>query len=314
MASTLSGNSGQANATQPEPPNPPPHLAEYVGDRNRPDPVSSYLGAGRALREEILSMLPADWAWEGRKVLDFGCGSGRVLRHFLQEGQVAEIYGCDIHAESINWGKANLCPPLHMFRSEERPPLPLRDGELDLIWTMSVFTHLTDTWSAWLLELHRLLKPDGLLIASFMGEGMSEILANEPWDESRVGMNVLGPGMAWEAGGPMVLQSPWWIEAHWGRAFEILSLRPTGLIGTGQGVVVMRKRDVSLTVEDLERLEPDEPREVLALAHSVKQLQKESIQLNRALDHYAELARRRDYRTRSKNVIRRTLGRLKRRS
>jgi hypothetical protein len=71
---------------------------------------------------------------------------------------------------------------------------------------------------------------------------------------------------------------------------------------------------VSLTVEDLERLEPDEPREVLALAHSVKQLQKESIQLNRALDHYAELARRRDYRTRSKNVIRRTLGRLKRRS
>ena len=57
-------------------------------------------------------------------MLDFGCGSGRVLRHFLQEAQAAEIYGCDIHAESINWGKANLCPPLHMFQSEERPPLP----------------------------------------------------------------------------------------------------------------------------------------------------------------------------------------------
>ena len=182
-----------------------------------------------------------------------------------------------------------------MFQSEERPPLPLRDEQLDLIWTLSVFTHLTGTWSAWLLELHRILKPNGLLIASFMGEGMSEILANEPWDESRIGMNVLGPGMGWEAGGPMVLHSPWWIEAHWGRAFEILSVRPTGLIGTGQGVVVMRKRDVTLTIADLERLEADEPREVTALAHSVKQLQKESIELNRARDHYAELARLRDY-------------------
>ena len=313
MASTLTGNSAQGKAALPEPPPPPPHLAEYVGDRNRPDPVSSYLGAGRALRDEILSLLPADWDWEGRKVLDFGCGSGRVLRNFLQEAQVAEIFGCDIHAESINWGKANLCPPLHMFQSDERPPLPFRDEQLDLIWTMSVFTHLTDTWSAWLLELHRILKPKAILIASFMGEGMSEILANEPWDEDRIGMNVLGPGMGWEAGGPMVLHSPWWIEAHWGRAFDILSVRPTGLIGTGQGVVVMRKRDVGLTPGDLEAIEPKEPRELTALAHSVRQLQRESIQLNRARDYYAELARKRDYATRAKNVIRRTLGRLKQR-
>lgn len=311
MASALTGNTEDANSSVPEPPPPPPHLAEYVGDRNRPDPVASYLGAGRALRQAILEMLPADWHWEGRRVLDFGCGSGRVLRHFLEEAQAAEVYGCDIHAESINWGKANLCPPLHMFQSEERPPLPLRDEQLDLIWTMSVFTHLTDTWSAWLLELHRVLKSDGILIASIMGQGMSEILANEPWDESRVGMNVLGPGMKWEAGGPMVLHSPWWIEAHWGRAFDILELQPTGLIGTGQGVVIMRKRDVTLTPEDLEALEPDEPREVTALAHSVKQLQKEAAHLNRAHDHYAELARLRDYRTRAKNRVRKALRRLK---
>ena len=311
MASALTGNSQHARNELPEPAAPPPHLAEYVGDRNRPDPVGSYLGAGRSLRQEILSMLPADWRWEGRKVLDFGCGSGRVLRNFLQEAQVAEIYGCDIHAESIDWGKANLCPPLHMFQSDERPPLPLRDEEVDLIWTMSVFTHLTDTWSAWLLELHRILKPQGTLIASFMGEGMSEILANEPWDDRRIGMNVLGAGMPWEAGGPMVLHSPWWIEAHWGRAFEITYLRPTGLIGTGQGVVVMRKRDVSLTPADLEAVEPDEPREVTALIHSVKQLQKECAHWQRDRDRYAELARLRDYKTRAKNVLRRTLGRLK---
>ena len=47
MASALTGNTENANSSVPEP---PPHLAEYVGDRNRPDPVASYLGAGRALR------------------------------------------------------------------------------------------------------------------------------------------------------------------------------------------------------------------------------------------------------------------------
>jgi len=75
----------------------------------------------------------------------------------------------------------------------------------------------------------------------------------------------------------------------------------------------MRKRDVGLTPGDLEAIEPKEPRELTALAHSVRQLQRESTQLNRARDYYAELARKRDYATRAKNVIRRTLGRLKQR-
>ena len=48
-----------------------------------------------------------------------------------------------------------------------------------------------------------------------------------------------------------------------------------------------------------------------ALAHGVKQLQKEAAHLNRAHDHYAELARLRDYRTRAKNRVRKALRRLK---
>ncbi len=48
----------------------------------------------------------------------------------------------------------------------------MEDGSFDLIWAVSVFTHLAETWSAWLLELHRVLKPGGILLATFMGEGM----------------------------------------------------------------------------------------------------------------------------------------------
>jgi hypothetical protein len=80
---------------------------------------------------------------------------------------------------------------------------------------------------------------------------MSEQIAGEEWDPDRVGMNVMTYGEPWDRGGPDVMHSPWWIRAHWGRAFEILRLEP-GEQGA-HGLVVMRKRAVALTREDLER-------------------------------------------------------------
>ena len=50
---------------------------------------------------------------------------------------------------------------------------------------------------------------------------MCEAVAGEPWDEASVGMNVYEAGQDWSLGGPMVLHSPWWIEAHWGRLFDV---------------------------------------------------------------------------------------------
>jgi hypothetical protein len=46
----------------------------------------------------------------------------------------------------------------------------------------------------------------------------------------------------------------------------------------------MRKRPVNVSVADLQRLEPDEPREILALQHQVQQLRAETLQLRRELD------------------------------
>jgi hypothetical protein len=52
---------------------------------------------------------------------------------------------------------------------------------------MSVYTHLTDRRAGWLLEHHRVLAPDGLLLASFLGEGMIAPLIGEKWDENKSG-------------------------------------------------------------------------------------------------------------------------------
>jgi SAM-dependent methyltransferase len=245
------------------------------------DPVGAYDQAGAGLRGLIESMLPDDWSWEGKRVLDFGCGAGRVLRHFAPEAETAEFWGCDIDRRSIAWMNENMAPPFHPFACEEEPGLPQDDGTFDLIYAISVYTHLTDNWAGWLLEHHRVLADGGLLLSTFLGEGMIGQLAGETWDEAKIGLNGLLHGHPWDEGGPIALSSPWWIRAHWGRAFDIVELKPytAGDPPAGHGLLLVRKKSVELTDSDLRALEPDEPREITAMQHHIEQLRDETIRL-----------------------------------
>jgi SAM-dependent methyltransferase len=261
-------------------PYPPVELASRVGSLDAaPEPLERYAELGLGAYAEIVCQLPQGWTFAGKRVLDFGCGAGRALRHFTREAEEAEVWGCDIHEPSICWLSGHMCPPFHVLLNGPEPPLDRPSSSFDLIWAISVFTHLADSWSRWLVELHRLLTPDGLLYLTFMGGGTSHLIASEPWDEEKVGMNVLKYGQGWDLGGPMVMHSPWWIEEHWGRAFDILSLQPDGFGSDpsfSHGSVLMRKRDRRVDVEMLERITPGDTREVFALAHNVQQLRAEA--------------------------------------
>ena len=236
------------------------------------DPLEVYEEQGADTYRTLGGLLPDDWSFEGKRVLDFGCGAGRTLRHFLDEAESGEFWGSDIHAEGIEWLQQTLCPPLHAMKNLSHPPLGLEYGSFDLAWAISVFSHLADNSLAWIHELHRLLKPGGLFIATYLGPLHSEFVTEEPWDEDRVGMNVLQHNFDWETrGGPTVLISDWWLREHWGRAFEVLK---TGTTLHKQSVALMRKRDVDLTVEDLEK-PGDDPREFAALRHNLHQVQRE---------------------------------------
>ena len=272
-------------------PFPPIELATRVGELHGKDFVL-YEEIGRSVRAEILGLLPESWTFDGKRVLDFGCGAGRTLRHFLEDAEVGSFSGCDIDAPSIAWLESNMSPPLHVFTNEEKPPLPLEAESLDLIWAISVFTHISDHWAAWLVELHRVLRDGGLLIATIFGPGLSEEWAKATPDSrvergapivdeaDRIGMNVLHHGRSWDQGGPAVFLSSWWVEEHWGRAFEILTLREEGFAALpawrGQGVLVARKRPVEVAVEELERIDSAEHREIEALRHNIRQLHHES--------------------------------------
>lgn len=276
-------------------PFPPYELATRVGSLDdAPDPWAHYTAIGRASKADLLAALPEGFALEGKRILDFGCGAGRTLRHFIADASPGEFWGCDIDAASVAWLEEFLSPPVHAFANGELPPLDQPDEMFDLIYCVSVFTHLSRSWSAWLLEMHRLLKPGGLLLATFMGEGQIRVVVDEEWSEERVGMLTLRPGQSWDAGGPMILHSPWWIREHWGRPFDILSLTPSGFPGAprgvGHGLVTMRKKETVLSTADLEDPSAD-PREATALAHNVSHLTRELEELRPAFDAAsAELA------------------------
>lgn len=227
-----------------------------------------YLDEGARLRGVIEGLLPGDWSWEGKRVLDFGCGSARVLRHFANEAQSGEFWGCDVDEASVEWDQANLSPPFRFFENGLAPPLSLADDSLDLVWAMSVFTHIADLWSDWLVEMHRVLAPGGVLIASFLGEGMWEALVREPYREDEVGMSVLHH---WEGPDCWVFHSEWWLREHWGRAFEVVHIaEPIHNFSWA----LLRKRDVELTADDIAR-PSDDRREFCAIQHNLRRAQKE---------------------------------------
>ena len=263
-------------------PIPPAELSARIGrsphaltDRER------YLERGRGTKRAIERVLPDDWSWEGKAVLDFGCGPARAIRHFTDLAPETELWGCDISVPAIEWSRQHLEPPISFVVNGEAPPLPFPDGKFDLIYALSVFTHITEHWAAWLLEMDRILAPGGRLLATYMGEAMCELVTGEPWDEHNFGMNVYEAGQDWALGGPMVVHSPWWIEEHWGRLFTIEALEPhfaEKAVEEGQddqGVVLMRKDSKTETIEGLKRLDPAEPREATALHHDVHHLRYE---------------------------------------
>ncbi len=117
------------------------------------------------------------------RILDFGCASGRIIRHLVNFSETCEIWGTDISGDCISWCQQNLSPPFHFFMATTHPHLPFEDGYFDLIYAGSVFTHIDDLADAWFLELRRILKPGGLAYITIQEQHLINIIKDfsEPW-------------------------------------------------------------------------------------------------------------------------------------
>jgi SAM-dependent methyltransferase len=140
----------------------------------------NYFGSGRRDVWTVLTMVEkygAD-ARAMRSVLEFGCGSARVLRH-LRYIEGLRLAGTDANPTPIEWNRKNL-PGIEFSHNELQPPLSYEYGSFDFIYALSVFTHIPLEWQrAWLDELHRVFRPGGYLLWTIHGENCLGSLSNE---------------------------------------------------------------------------------------------------------------------------------------
>ena len=149
-------------------PLPPTRLIYLVSNRYDSD---WFLTSGKAGYECILDVLNANRIDLGElaSICDFGCGCGRVTRHFHRNTEVA-VWGTDYNGQGVKWASQHL--DFAQFGTNQlAPPLDYPDAKFGLIWAFSVFTHLSlELHHQWFDELCRVVRPGGYLLISTHGE------------------------------------------------------------------------------------------------------------------------------------------------
>jgi SAM-dependent methyltransferase len=98
------------------------------------------------------------------RIMDFGCGPGRIMRYLGPLAENSQLHGVDIDPGIIDWCSAHI-PFAEFTTGPHEPPLPYPPESFDLIFNHSVFTHLDEhRQDLWLAELQRLLRPGGIAL------------------------------------------------------------------------------------------------------------------------------------------------------
>lgn len=131
-------------------------------------------------------------------LLDIGCGPGRLPIGILSHvGEIAAYRGVDVDSKSVQWCQEHISvqhPSFQFIRvdvknerynpageetaAEFRFPFP--DGEFNIIYLYSVFSHMvTEDIRSYLKEFERLLAPHGkIFLTAFIEDGVPDISIN----------------------------------------------------------------------------------------------------------------------------------------
>jgi SAM-dependent methyltransferase len=197
-----------------------------------------------------LSQIASKYGVSGGGYLDFGGSTGRVFRHFHFQSTVWRVLSCDFKLSSVQWNTRYFPAGIEVFQNSYNPSLPIESNSLSLISAMSVFTHIDETETSWLMELRRTLRPGGLLLATIHDENTwkadanlreNAIKLNPSWSDGDMpeGRRV----STWRIDDPYrcnVFASQSYIGSQWGRFFDVLEIMPCTF--GPQTMVVLRKR------------------------------------------------------------------------
>jgi SAM-dependent methyltransferase len=201
-----------------------------------PCSIDEFLNAGRKSVDYLetgLQRAGASFATT-KTALDWGCGCARSVLAMLEKHPHVSMFGADVDAEAIEWCKAHI-QKAHFTATPALPPLPYGDGQFDVVYTISVFTHLDEERQfKWLAELQRVLRPGGVLLATVHGPKAWEGLPKPTVERIRKEGIIFANTSADKGVHPDWYQTTWhtedYIRSKWSAYFEVLAYLPEGMI------------------------------------------------------------------------------------
>lgn len=146
---------------------PPAALRSQVGSAE----IEDFLQTGQRCAQDLEAALRAagkDFS-SFTRILDFGCGCGRTIAWLRPHAPAARLHGTDLHEKAIAWCRDHLTFAAFTVNAP-RPPLDYPAQTFDLVYAISVFTHLDEEAQfAWLGELRRVIRPQGIALLSVHG-------------------------------------------------------------------------------------------------------------------------------------------------
>lgn len=241
-------------------------IYRVVGQQTLPPPLlryrvhgafdqASYVRNGRAIAQALTDALHgAGVKLSHMDVLDFACGPGRVICEFRTHTRECRMYGSDIDAEAIAWAQLHLADVAAFSVNGAAAPSDFRDNQFDVIYCVSLFTHLDEpAQDQWLREMARILKPGGMFVTTAHGRHtLVSCTTAERAQLQRDGFvyRVDRRGRFKVDGLPDFYQTAFhtraYVAAHWGSVLPIVRHIEGGLNGQ-QDIVIMRKPAVGET-------------------------------------------------------------------
>jgi SAM-dependent methyltransferase len=151
----------------------------------------SYYEGGRSSAQWLQEIWQQYTVLEQKRILDWGCGPARIVRHLPGLlGPGCTCYGTDYNARTIAWCEQHI-PGVHFSTNALSPPMAFADGFFDIIYGISILTHLSEeNQQKWYHELIRILKPGGLLLLTTQGNVYAEKLTADERSRFRKGQLV----------------------------------------------------------------------------------------------------------------------------
>ena len=224
----------------------PPEALRYRVTASRS--AEEFLERGRVAAEAITYALDAAGQRfaEFADVLDFGCGSGRVIQWLPRAGH---LFGSDIDRDAIAWCRAHL--PFATFSvNDPLPPLAYGDASFDLVYAFSVLTHINEPAQLlWLRELQRVTRPGGLVLVTVRGDGYLHDMDDEVRSTVERAGFAFAESSFWDGHFPLWYQTTQhtraYVERTFTRYFTLVDYLPRAWRGVRnqQDVVVLRRPD-----------------------------------------------------------------------